>query len=94
MAIIQKVTLDLIEQKYAWPGGYPLYAICSDGEPMCPKCVKENRQQIEEAIESYDKGMPNDEEWRVIDFLINWEDEHLQCVNCGGTIESAYGEDR
>ena len=29
-------------QKYAWPGGYPMYVIMADGESLYPDCLKEN----------------------------------------------------
>lgn len=32
--------------KFAWPGGYALVAIMSDGECLCADCVKENVAQI------------------------------------------------
>lgn len=33
-------------EKYAWPGGYPLALVMTDGELLCPHCVAEEFSQI------------------------------------------------
>lgn len=35
--------------KFAWPGGYLMFAVMSDGESMCPDCVRENAALIARA---------------------------------------------
>lgn len=83
-------TLDfknLIREPYAWPGGYPKYALMSDGEALCKTCAKDNAKIIIRAIR--DKSHDG---WRVDAIDINWEDTDLYCANCGNNIESAYGE--
>ena len=68
---------------YAWPGGYPMFYITGDGGVLCPKCVNENLELLDEF----------DPQWYVIGYDVNYEDEHLYCDHCGEKIESAYGED-
>lgn len=29
------------KERYAWPGGYPMYAICNDGYALCCDCAPE-----------------------------------------------------
>ena len=31
-----------IREPYAWPGGYPVYVVCSDGAMLCTTCAKDN----------------------------------------------------
>lgn len=73
-------------EKYAWPGGYPIFYLCADGGILCPDCVDAERQLIEEA-DDYDK------QWLVVAADVNWEDESLTCDHCNKRIPSAYGDD-
>jgi hypothetical protein len=73
---------------YAWPGGYPLYLICSDGGPLCFACGRKEARNILEAIDRKDGSG-----WRVTCCDINYEDNDLRCEHCGEQIESAYGVD-
>jgi hypothetical protein len=75
-------------RRYAWPGGYPVFAITSDGAALCFDCLKIMRRSILAAI----RDRVNDG-WRVSAFDINWEDPGLYCEHCGTRIESAYVED-
>ena len=34
------------KSKYAWPGGYPLFAITNDGGCLCHKCSKDKICQM------------------------------------------------
>lgn len=74
---------------YAWPGGYPIYFITSDGDALSFKTVKEERDIIAEAIDDDD----NSGGWRVVAADINWEDDQLYDDHSGELIESAYGDD-
>ncbi len=75
---------------YAWPGGYPLYFIASDGEAISFKSARENRRLILEAIAYADHGSG----FRVMWMDVNWEDPELYCADTGERIPSAYAEDR
>ena len=72
---------------YAWPGGYPLYFITSDGEALSFDAAKENARQICAAIRE-----KSDDGWRVLTCDVNWEDSELTCVHTGKRIESAYAD--
>lgn len=72
---------------YAWPGGYPLYFLASDGEALSFEAVRENLREILFAIATHSRCG-----WRVVGCAINWEDTALYCAHSGAKIESAYGE--
>lgn len=72
---------------WAWPGGYPIYFLCSDGGALSFEAAKENAHLILDAIE--DKS---DCGWRVVKADVNWEDETLFCSHSNRLIPSAYGE--
>jgi hypothetical protein len=76
-----------IRRPYAWPGGYPFYAITSDGACLCMRCCRTEYRQISYAV----RHALNDG-WRVEAFDINWEDTNLLCDHCNEPIESAYEE--
>jgi len=73
-----------VSEGYAWPGGYPLFAVTDDGRCLCPTCCKDNADII---ASSY-KG----DGWRVVGQDVNWEDPQLYCDHCSERIESAYAE--
>ena len=72
----------LISQPYAWPGGYPLFAITNDGCALCHRCCKEERKWIGTTTGT--------DGWNVVAIDANWEDHGLYCAHCGNAIESAY----
>jgi hypothetical protein len=72
-------------QKYAWPGGYPLFAVTKDNYALCPECVEKNKDLI---IES-----EYDPQWTLTSVEVNWENLSLFCCHCNSRIESAYGDD-
>ena len=90
------VTNDLLEQldskdgimrRYAWPGGYPLYALMQDGGALCVDCVNsEIKLVIDSTLADERDG------WSVETVTVNWEDAELYCDHCNQLIESAYGE--
>jgi len=73
---------------YAWPGGYPLYFITSDGAALSFDAAKAERRNILQSI-----AHRNNDGWRVIGADVNWEDQDLTCDHTGERIPSAYGED-
>ena len=70
---------------YAWPGGYPIYFITSDGEALSFEAAKNNLSCICDAIRNR-----SDDGWRVVGCEVNWEDGDLRCCHSGVAIESAY----
>ena len=85
---IQSKSLRLADQlsasPYAWPGGYPLFAITNDGAALCKHCAKSERSSIGTTTGS--------DGWTVEALDVNWEDPDLFCDHCGTRIESAYAE--
>jgi len=77
-----------ISEKYAWPGGYPMFLVMADGESVCMDCAEKNEELILRATnDGYEK------DWIVSGVDVNWEDPDLFCANCNERIESAYGEE-
>ena len=76
---------DLVKHPYAWPGGYPKFAVLADGEALCHHCADSEAEHLDEA----DHG----DDWRIVGIEINWEDSDLYCCHCGEQIESAYADD-
>lgn len=74
---------------FAWPGGYPLYYLCTDGGVLCPDCANREIALIDEAI----KNPGCDKQWELIGVDINYEDTSLYCDHCSKQIESAYAGD-
>lgn len=69
--------------------GYPIYFICVDGRVLSEEAVNEQRPQIIDAMN--DSGSNN--QWQVVGYEINFEDNSLYCDHTGKLIPSAYGED-
>ena len=88
---ILKEVKNAIRNKYAWPGGYPLFVVLADGEALSCDAARENWRQIVSATIS-GTVLPYDS-WRAAGVEINWEDTDLFCAHSGARIESAYGED-
>lgn len=79
---------EFIRRPFAWPGGYPKFALMGDCEPICHNCAEENyRRIVSDILQGYDKS------FQIIGVDINWEDEDMICCNCNNKIPSAYGED-
>ena len=65
--------------KYAWPGGYPLYYLAQpSNDVLCSGCATEER-------------LKPDGEKLLVD--ANWENPDMWCDNCNKRIESAYADD-
>lgn len=73
---------------YAWPGGYPLYFVASDGEAMSFAGVRMSWRDI---VRAY---LTNDERsgYMLVAVEANWEDAELHCCVSGDRIESAYAD--
>ena len=78
------ISLDIIREPYAWPGGYEKIAITDDGGVLCHACIKSELRQI---ATSY-KG----DGWRVVrmDIVENYDEQPLYCDHCGKLLN---GED-
>ena len=78
------ISLDIIREPYAWPGGYEKVAITDDGGALCHTCVKSELRQI---ATSY-KG----DGWHVVACGLAefYDEEPLYCDHCGRLLN---GED-
>ena len=76
-----------LETPYAWPGGYAIIGITSDGGMICIDCMVKEKENIEDSI----KTETNDG-WRIITFdnssnLDSLEGELTLCEHCSEPIE-------
>lgn len=70
---------------YAWPGGYPMYFITSDGAALSFEAVRENLRDVLDSVANrYNDG------WRVVGCDVNYEDGDLTCAHSGKAIDAAY----
>ena len=66
---------------YAFPGGYAIQYVTSDGGVLCAKCADEQIRK------------PQDEaEFNVLDFFVHWEGPALTCECCNEPIKAEYGD--
>ncbi len=79
---------DFIHSPYAWPGGFPLYAVTTDGAALCAVCCK---QELGNIVTSISQHLHDG--WSIEVITVNWEDHDLYCDHCSKPIESAYGND-
>ena len=75
-------------ENYAWPGGYPLYLLCADGEVLCPDCARREWKLVAYAT----RHPGHDRQWEVVGVDIHWEGPPEHCAHCNSEIESAYGD--
>ena len=78
-----------VRNKYAWPGGYPLYLVTYDGDALSIDAARENWRLICSAYIRQDRR----DSWYVCGADINYEDDNLYCAHSGEKIESAYGNE-
>lgn len=67
-------------EKYAWPGGYELFAMTDDGGILCHTCCKVEAERIAEAFEGDGFYVT------AFDHMGN-SDESERCDHCGRVIE-------
>ena len=72
---------------YAWPGGYPLYFITSDGGALSFGTVE---AEIHNVIDSLRRNSRDG--WLVVACDVNWEDSDLVDDHTGEAIESVYAD--
>ena len=68
-------------------GGYPLYFLTSDGQPMSFEAAESEAKEIIEAIRKKDNSG-----WRIVGCYINYEDNEMFCCHTNEQIEPAYAE--
>jgi hypothetical protein len=90
MTADQKRAIKSALDKFAWPGGYPVFLVTSDGAALCPDCVRSELRSIVSAARDNDTRCG----WHPAAADINWEEADLYCDHCSNRIESAYAEDK
>ncbi len=75
-----------IREPYAWPGGYPVYTVMSDGELLCANCARANFRSIVASTKNHEH-----DGWQAVGAEVYWEGESQSCGHCGNMLESAYG---
>lgn len=86
---VDQFNLALSHGAYAWPGGYPHYFLCADGEALSFEAARDNAGLVRDAIIADDTHSG----WRVAGMAVNWEDASLYCAHTEERIPSAYGSD-
>ena len=75
---------------FAWPGGYPVMYLFSDGAGCCAACANGQNGSIARTINESDDN-PNDG-WYIVGYWIHHEGEPAACEHCGSLTASAYGD--
>jgi len=73
---------------FTFPGCYPLYFICNDGDSLSFEAAKANARSIMDSIATDCR-----DGWRVVACDVNYEDDEMVCAHTGKRIPSAYGND-
>ena len=74
--------------EFAWPGGYQMYFITSDGAALSFDAVRSELRSILDSVQTR-----SNDGWRVVGVDINYEDNDLHCDHTGKQIPSAYSDD-
>lgn len=69
-----------IRHPYAWPGGYEISAIMSDGGVLCMKCCKDNFSNI---VDSTKRDIRDG--WKIEAIDCVWEGD-CNCEQCGKSV--------
>lgn len=82
---------EFIRHKYAWPGGYPMFAVTAQADALCHSCCE---LHAKDAIRNTRCAVNQaDAQWRIVAVDVNWENTDMYCTECNKPIESAYGEE-
>jgi hypothetical protein len=90
MMTLTQIKTALRNGPYAWPGGYPLYFVCTNGEAISFNAVRDNWRFV---VEDNKYMNPPCLGWAFAGVEINWEDAELVCAVTSARIPSAYGEE-
>ena len=74
------ISLGIIREPYAWPGGYERIAITDDGAIICHDCVKSELRHIASGYKLVVR----------VDIVENFDTTPLYCDHCGKLLN---GED-
>ena len=73
-----------LRNPYAWPGGYELFFITSDGALLCHDCVRKHYRSVSDSIRhNLSDG------WRVVGITLDNElEQDESCAQCNKQIHS------
>lgn len=71
---------------FAFPGGYPLVYLCTDGACLCPSCANEEDREAYNDDDDIAIDAP------VVSFFANYEDV-IYCDGCYAAMMGAYVEE-
>jgi hypothetical protein len=80
-------------RSHAEVGGYPIYYLCADGEPLCAKCANAERALLTDSTTLANPVNSTEKQWHIVGAECNFENDALECAHCNGKIECAYGDD-
>ena len=72
-----KTLKPLLRQPYAWPGGYELVFVTSDGGLLCHKCIKEEFKSVVWSMKN-----EVDDGWRVVGYDLDYNFEDCDFSTC------------
>ena len=72
---------------FAWPGGYPIVYVCSDGGTLCADCVNREVDNIDDSTRRKLR-----DGWALAGCDVHYEGPPIICNHCNAEIESAYGD--
>lgn len=73
-----------IRNKFAWPGGYAIFGICSDGGILCTDCMEKNFRQI---LWSVKDNISDGWKIEAITCAANMDLEDDLCAHCYRKLE-------
>lgn len=76
---------------FAWPGGYPMALLMTDGECIDAQSARENYRLLRQAMRYEAASNWLDKDWLPAEVFIHWEGAPIVCAHSGRDIESAYG---
>lgn len=82
---------EAVRSPFAWPGGYPVYVVLSDGEMLCHACSRTEYREMSRALR--DPALTHSG-WRPVGAEVLWEESEDSgpelCAHCGDPLETAY----
>jgi len=75
-----------IRTGYAWPGGYRIDVVMTDGAVLCTQCARENYRLI-----SYATRHGIRDGWAASGSDVHWEGSAEHCAHCSKVLPSEYG---
>ena len=75
--------MKLARQKYAWPGGYEIIFLTSDGEYLCADCVRSEANQTYRDTRDW-TGSRSGSGWEIAAIgTADYLEESTLCAHCG-----------